>query len=257
MGDLSSRAKETLLQCELLLCEDTRHSGQLLHLAGISAPQLRSLHKFNEAGREEEVISLLHSGAVVGLVSDAGTPAIADPGARLVERCHAEGIKVSIIPGPCAFVAAYALSGFTEEAFQFLGFLPKTKTERGKLFDQMRAYPGVSVVYESPYRLKETLSEVDPRWEVVLVRELTKVYEEVLRAPAGELLKLLEGREIKGECVLVFSPCKQEVPAPEELLRHVHQIRESFSCSAKEAIELVAKTYGISQKELYRLVIRE
>ncbi len=256
LGDLSPRAQEALQQCDLLLCEDTRHTGQLLHLAGIKAKEKRSLHKFNEAEREEEVIQLLHAGKAVGLVSDAGTPGIADPGARLVARCHAEGIKVSIIPGPCAFVAAYALSGYTDEAFQFLGFLPKTRNERSKLFDKMREYSGASIVYESPYRIKETLTEVDPQWEVVMVRELTKIHEQVVRASAGELLQQLADKEVKGECVLIFSPSKKEKPSLEELVQQVHHVRESFSCSVKEAIEAVAKARGVSQKDLYRLIIR-
>lgn len=257
MGDLSPRAKQALQQCEVLLCEDTRHTGQLLSLAGIEKPRLLSLHKFNEAQREEEILEILRGGKFVGLVSDAGTPAIADPGSRLVERCHTEGIPVSIVPGPCAFVAAYALSGFAQESFQFLGFLPKTKAERKKVLDRMKEYPGVSIVYESPYRVKDTLAEVDPSWEVVLVRELTKIHEEVLRAPAGDLLQRLGEREVKGECVLLFSPTKTSVPPLQDLVGQVHHIRESFSCSVKEAIEVVAKTHGVSQKELYRMIVNK
>ena len=255
MGDLSPRAQEALGKCDLLLCEDTRHTGNLLHLAGIEAPHLRSLHKFNEAEREEEILTKLRSGACVGLVSDAGMPGISDPGARLVDRCHAEGIQVSIIPGPCAFVSAYALSGITEGPFQFLGFLPKTAGERKRFFDEMRDYPGASVVYESPQRVKESLREADPDWDVVLVRELTKLHEEVIRCKVKRLLEVLEGREVKGECVLVFLPSVREKPRLETLVEEISKIRESFSCSLKEAIEVVAKTYGVSQKELYRLMI--
>jgi 16S rRNA (cytidine1402-2'-O)-methyltransferase len=256
MGDLSPRAKEAIQQCDLLLCEDTRHTGQLLHLAGISARQLWSFHKFNEAEKEEHVLQELRAGKVVGLVSDAGTPGIADPGARLVNRCHEEGIQVSTIPGPCAFVAAYALSGYMEEAFQFFGFLPKTKAERRKIFDKMREYPGASIVYESPYRIKETLSELDPEWNVVMVRELTKIHEQVVRAQASELLDQLKDKEVKGECVLIILPSKKEKPSSDVLIQEVHHIRESFSCSVKEAIEAVAKAQGVSQKELYRLILR-
>jgi 16S rRNA (cytidine1402-2'-O)-methyltransferase len=258
LGDLSPRAKEALIQCDLLLCEDTRHTGQLLHRMEIEPRCLKSLHKFNEAQREEEIVDMLREGKSVCMVSDAGTPGIADPGARLVARCHEEGIRVSIIPGPCAFVSAYALSGSESERVQFLGFVPKGKGERDSLLSEVREYRGVSVVYESPMRIKEFLKAVeciDPDWEVVLVRELTKVFEEVLRKKVKDLIQTLADREIKGECALVFLPVTIQKPSNDELVSHVKTIREEFQCPVKEAIEVVSKRYGVPQKELYRSVL--
>lgn len=255
MGDISCRAKEALASCDLLLCEDTRHTGQFLHALGIDFCRLKSLHKFNEAQREEEVLLLLREGKKVGLVSDAGTPGIADPGARLVALCHQEGICVSIIPGACAFASAYALSGLEDCKVQFLGFAPKTSKERDSLFARMREYDGASVVYESPKRVCELISEaekIDETWEILFVRELTKVHEEVVKKKVSELAKMLSGRDLKGECVLVFYPCVIEKPSLDELAEQVGTIRDSFCCSVKEAIEVVAKQYGVSQNELYR-----
>ena len=261
LKDLSERARSALASCDCLCCEDTRHTGLLLQALKISPPRLISLHKFNEARRECEVISLLQSGKNVGLVSDAGTPAIADPGAALVDRCHLEGIRVTIIPGPCAFAAAYALAGSVCERVQFVGFLPKKRSEREKALSEMAQYEGATVVYESPRRLQETVAcaaAVEGSWELVLVRELTKIHEEVVRLPAKELAARLADREIKGECVLVFLPCqKKERPSDEQLLREIHAAQKAGGCSMKEAIEAVAGHYQLSRRELYRLAVSE
>lgn len=256
LRDLSDRAREALASCDLLCCEDTRHTGLLLQALQITPPKLLSLHKFNEASREDEVISFLQSGKNVGLVSDAGTPAIADPGAALVARCHRENIPVTAIPGPCAFATAYALSGASGSQMQFLGFLPKGHKEREEVLSQMARYDGVSVVYESPHRVHETVAcaaSVEDSWEIVLVRELTKVYEEVVRLPAKELASRLSGQVVKGECVLVFLPCPRVIrPSDEQLLREVRMVQKSGECSLKEAIEVVAAQYRLSRRDLYQ-----
>jgi 16S rRNA (cytidine1402-2'-O)-methyltransferase len=259
LKDLSERARAALASCDLLCCEDTRHTGLLLQTLQIASPKLISLHKFNEAQREEEVISLLHANKTVGLVSDAGTPAIADPGAALVARCHREGIPVTAIPGPCAFATAYALSGATCSKVQFLGFLPKGSKEREEALLQMAQYDGASVVYESPNRLVETVccaAVVEESWEIVLVRELTKIHEQVVRLPAKELAVRLKGQNVKGECALVFLPCpKKERPSDEQLLCEVRAVHKRNECSLKEAIEVVASQYRLSRRDLYQLCI--
>ena len=261
LRDLSDRAREALASCDLLCCEDTRHTGLLLKTLQIEPPKLLSLHKFNESSREDEVISLLQSGKNVGLVSDAGTPAIADPGAALVARCHRENLPVTAIPGPCAFATAYALSGATGSQMQFLGFLPKGHKERDEVLLQMARYDGVSVVYESPHRVLETVScaaKIEDTWEIVLVRELTKVYEEVVRLPAKALASRLGAQTVKGECVLVFLPCPQVIkPSDEQLLCEVRVIQKSGECSLKEAIEVVAAQYRLSRRDLYQLCIED
>jgi 16S rRNA (cytidine1402-2'-O)-methyltransferase len=259
LKDLSERARAALCSCDFLCCEDTRHTGLLFQALQLTPPRLLSLHKFNEAHREDEVISLLRSGMTVGLVSDAGTPAIADPGAALVARCHREGIPVTALPGPCAFATAYALSGATCSRMQFLGFLPKGDREREGVLAEMAQYDGASAVYESPNRLLETVScaaALEGSWEVVLVRELTKVYEEVVRLPAKELASRLSTRTVKGECVLVFLPCpKIGRPSDEQLLCEIRTVQKTGACSLKEAIEVVAQQYRLSRRDLYQLCI--
>ena len=259
LGDISERARSIFSSCDLVLCEDTRHTGLLFQSLQIVPPKLLSLHKFNEASREEEILSLLREEKRVALVSDAGTPGIADPGMALVARCHREGIPVSIIPGPCAFAAAYALSGDMSEKMQFLGFLPKHKEELMTGLREMYRYSGSSVVYESPHRIQETVAlaaSVDGSWEIVLVRELTKIYEEVVRLPAVKLLDHLSGRTIKGECVLVFLPCPHATrPSDDELIAEVVSVRERFSCALKEAVDVVSKHHHLPLRELYQLCV--
>jgi 16S rRNA (cytidine1402-2'-O)-methyltransferase len=259
LGDISERARSALALCDLVLCEDTRHTGLLFQSLHIPPPRLLSLHRFNEASREDEIIAHLKEGKNIVLVSDAGLPCIADPGTALIARCHFEKIPVTAIPGPCAFATAYALSGALCNKMQFLGFLPKQKEELLATLHEMYQYPGASVVYESPHRVKETLAaavSIDSAWEIVLVRELTKVFEEVVRLPAAGLAARLEDREVKGECSLVFLPAGSlPRPSNEQLLEEVASARSRFSCSLKEAVDMVSKNYRMSQRELYQVCI--
>ena len=259
LGDISERARSALASCDCVLCEDTRHTGILFQSLHIPPPRFLSLHRFNEAKREQEILSLLREDKNVVLVSDAGLPGIADPGMALIARCHREKIPATAIPGPCACATAYALSGALCDAMQFLGFLPKPKEELVAKLIEMYRYPGASVAYESPNRVKETVQtavSIDPSWEIVLVRELTKIHEEVVRLPAQELGDRLEKQLVKGECTLVFLP-SHSAPRPSDhlLIEEVASVRSQFSCSLKEAVEVVAKHHRLPQRELYQLCI--
>ena len=264
LRDLSDRAKETLSTCDLLLCEDTRHSATLFQALGIPSPKKMSLHKFNEASREEEILSLLKAGSHIALISDAGTPGISDPGSALVARCHEENIPVTIVPGPCAFASAYALSGSTSERVQFVEFLPKKEKERRSLLQELLCYEGATVAYESPKRLKETISyaaDIAPSWKITLVRELTKLHEEVLSMNAKALYETLtsvRGTSVRGECTIVFHlyPHKTSL-SEEELIGQVENVRNSFSCPLKEAVEIVSHQNKISQRTLYQACIQK
>ncbi len=261
LGDISERARLVLASCDCILCEDTRHTGQLLHALHIVPSRLLSLHRWNEASREDESIALLREGKTVALVSDAGLPGISDPGMGLIARCHREHIPITAIPGPCAFATAYALSGDVSCRMQFVGFLPKKIEELTAMLVEIYRFPGASVAYESPHRLQKTVAravEIDPLWEIVLVRELTKVHEEVVRVSARALHDRLQRSSIKGECMLVFMPRGDvERPINEQLIEEIATVRSRFSCSVKEAIEVVAKHRSLPQRELYQLCIEQ
>jgi 16S rRNA (cytidine1402-2'-O)-methyltransferase len=259
LTDISERVKRELTSVDYLLTEDTRHTAHLFSALCLTPPQMFSLHKFNEAARLSEIVSLLKEGKKVGLVSDAGMPGISDPGALLVALCHKEKIPVSVLPGPSAFVCAFAVSGIVELPFQFLGFLPKADGELSEKLSFIREYPGSSVAYESPHRfvrLLEKISSIDPHWEIVIVRELSKIHEEIIRSPAEELLAYFAAKEVKGEIVVVFTKIekKQQLGAA-ELVQQVKNTRERFSCSVKEAVEIVASMNNCSKREVYQLCL--
>lgn len=214
LNDITLRAIETLKSCDLVLCEDTRHSRKLTSHYNISTP-LKSYHKFNEAKMENIVIELLQAGKSIALISDAGTPGISDPGARLVKLCRERGLPVTSLPGPCAAITALTLSGLDTERFQFVGFLPKKKSELKAILQECCRYPGTTIAYESPHRLKNVLSliqEMAPSKRVSVARELTKIYEELQTGTAAELLLRWQESEVKGEIVLLIAPGGKKPP---------------------------------------------
>ncbi|MBI2743683.1 MAG: 16S rRNA (cytidine(1402)-2'-O)-methyltransferase [Chlamydiales bacterium] len=206
LGDITLRALETLRACDYVLCEDTRRSQRLLAHYEIRKP-LKSYHKFNERRRSAEVIADLKAGLNVGLVTDAGTPGICDPGEILVKLCHENSLEVTAIPGACAAVTALSISGFSTERFQLLGFLPKKKGQLTRILEEQLAYPGTSIFYESPYRVLKTLeilNTIAPDLQVAVIRELTKLHEENARGTPQELIARFTAKKPKGEIVLLF-----------------------------------------------------
>jgi 16S rRNA (cytidine1402-2'-O)-methyltransferase len=205
LGDISFRAIEILKSCDYLLCEDTRHSVLLLQKYEIKKP-LKSYHKFCEARKETEIMEDLKNGKTIGLITDAGTPGIADPGERLVASCVVHSIPVVPIPGPCALIQALCASGLETSLFQFCGFLPKKSGQLQKAIANILEYPGTSICYESPMRILRVLKEIysqDSQRQIVIARELTKKFEEFIHGTAEEILNLLDQRVIKGELVLL------------------------------------------------------
>jgi 16S rRNA (cytidine1402-2'-O)-methyltransferase len=206
LGDVTERAREVLAAADVIAAEDTRHSGMLLHHLSIAKPLL-SYHEHNEAMRTAELIGRLRAGANVALVTDAGTPAISDPGARLVRACAEEGLAYTVLPGPCAAITALVGSGLDASAFFFGGFLPVKSGQRQTALTAALEREETSIFYESPHRLLrslEVLVELAPERLACVARELTKKFEEYRRSFPAELVAHYTAHPPKGEiCLLV------------------------------------------------------
>ena len=206
LEDITLRALRVLKECDVVAAEDTRHSGQLLKHFGISKPLL-SYFQFNEAKRSEDILERLRRGEKVALVTDAGSPGISDPGERVVKAALEAGFRVEAVPGACALISALISSGLPTDEFHFVGFLAHKSGQRRRRLEELGSVPGTLVLYESPYRvvkLLEELSELYPERPVVLARELTEKFEEVLRGNPRELLELMQKKSIKGEFVVLL-----------------------------------------------------
>ena len=248
MGDLSPRAAETLRRAAVVAAEDTRTSGALVRGTG-SVARLVSLTEHNVEERIPQILPVAREG-VVALVSDAGTPAIADPGARLVAAAHREGIHVFAVAGPSALAAARSVSGFDGADAHFLGFLPRQRGERTELLNRARAAASILVFFESPNRLGRTLGELaelhgDP--ETVVCRELTKLHEEVARGRASELAGRFAAT--RGECVVVVEVPPRE-GAAESMRELLGAMKRAGARRAAAAAE-VAKLTGCRREEAY------
>jgi 16S rRNA (cytidine1402-2'-O)-methyltransferase len=207
LKDVTLRALETLASCDYLLCEDTRHSRVLLNHYNIKVP-LKSFHLFNESSKEQSVIDDLKIGKAIGLLSDAGSPGISDPGERLVRRCRLEGLEVTPIPGPCAAIAALSTSGLSSIRFQFFGFLPRKKGKLKRALEGMLAYEGTSICYESPFRLLSTLkmlTTLDPARTCAVAREMTKKFETHIQGSSQKLFTHFSASKPKGEVVIMIA----------------------------------------------------
>ena len=205
MEDITLRAIRTLRDCDLVAAEDTRHTGILLKRLCLAKRQV-SIHKFNEAKRAGEIISMLEQGGTVALVSDAGSPGISDPGQRVVKALLAVGLRVEPVPGACSLIAGITASGLPTDEFHYCGFLPVKSGQRAKRLAKLLELSGTLALYESPYRITKLLgelAELAPAREVVLARELTKKFEQIQRGTATELLEHYGEKKPKGEFVVL------------------------------------------------------
>lgn len=208
LGDLSPRAVSALAGAGYIYCEDTRRTLKLLSHAGIAGPRLVAHHRFNEAATTEAAMGRLKAGAVIALVSDAGTPLVSDPGGRLVRAALSEGYEVEAVPGPSATLAALVVSGLAGDRWCFEGFVPRKGRDRAERLAAVAAETDRAVViFEAPYRAQRLLDDLvaacGPDRPVALCRELTKLHEEVWRGPVGEGAELLRARKPRGEYVVV------------------------------------------------------
>lgn len=261
LGDISPRALEILNSVDVIICEDTRHSAILLNHYKISKP-LVSYHKFNEVERSEKLIGEMKKGKTMALISDAGTPGISDPGAFLVSLCHQNGIKVIPLPGPCAMTTALSASGFTLDRFQFIGFFPRKEQELKQVLLDAIGYNGVTIGYESPKRLLDTLdllTSLAPQIMVCAAKELTKVYEEIVIRSASEQLDYWKAKcPLKGEFVVLISSSSTNQENPWHAfspLEHVAFLERQYDLSRKEAIKLAAELRGVPKRDVYQQII--
>jgi 16S rRNA (cytidine1402-2'-O)-methyltransferase len=258
LADASPRALEALRQADLIACEDTRTSRTLLVHHGIAA-RVVPLHAHNERAASERLLGALRAGKNVSLISDAGTPAISDPGALLVAAAHREGIRVVPVPGPNAALAAYSASGFAADSFLFVGFLPAARGARRKALAALEAACPV-IIYEAPHRVLETVQDLCERFggtrELLIARELTKKFEELARLPLAEAgaWLLAQPHRQQGEFVLVLGPdSAPRAPDRVEGERVLGLLLKELPAS--DAAKLAARITGLPRAELYALAL--
>ena len=260
LKDITLRALETLKTCDLVLCEDTRHSKVLLDHYNIKKP-LKSYHKFNETEKLEEILTLLSQGSNIALITDAGTPCIQDPGAILVKACYVNKLPVTAIPGASALTMALSLCAEDQGPFQFVGFFPKKQQALKEALLTTLDYKGLSAAYVAPHDVLDVLEMIvslEPHREIFLIKELTKLHEPSYQGCASSVFETLKQSVNKGEFVLVIKQGLEKNPyidlSPEE---HVAYLEKTFNLQKKEALKLAAKQRGVSKRDLYSLFMRK
>ena len=253
LEDLTLRAKKVLEQVSLIACEDTRVTGKLLRRFQITTKML-SYHEHNELQRTPELVARLEEGSDIALVSDAGTPLVSDPGYRLVRAARERGISVRAVPGPSAPIAALSVSGLPTSPVTFIGFVPTKGAPRRRALEAAGKAPGTIVLFESAGRIARTLAllaeELGAR-PAVLLREMTKRYEEHREGTLVELAEAMEGERLRGELTLVIGP---ERPAPPVDIGNLGARFEALrreGLSAREASKRLAKELGLSARDVY------
>ncbi|HQA04482.1 MAG TPA: 16S rRNA (cytidine(1402)-2'-O)-methyltransferase [Thermodesulfovibrio thiophilus] len=252
LDDITLRALETLKKVDFIACEDTEHSLKLLNYYGIKK-SLISYWSEKEKVRAEEIINKIKSGHSVALITDAGTPGISDPGAVIIQRAIEENIEIIPVPGPTALITALSISGLSSEEFTFIGFLPVKQAQRRKKLLELSSEKRTLVFYEAPHRILQSLHDMlevlDDR-RACIARELTKMFEEVLRGRLSELIEKLENSKIAGEYVIVVEGITETPQTVDEALKEVKELMKKGK-GRKEAVKIIAELYGLSKKELY------
>lgn len=256
LGDLPPRAVEVLARAELVCCEDTRRTGKLLQHAGVRAERLAVANEHTEFHRIDEVLAVLGAGGDVAVVTDAGTPGISDPGERLVRAAIDAGHPVAAVPGPAAAVVALTISGLPTDRYVFEGFLPRSGRERAERLADLADEPRTLVLYEAPHRIERTIADLSAALggdrRIAVCRELTKLYEEVVRGtlatidvgtPRGEYVLVVEGR-----------PPDRAV-VDDDSLRAALRAQMAAGASKKDAVAQVVASTGASKRHVYALAI--
>lgn len=269
LEDMTLRGLRVLRSVDRIACEDTRQTQKLLNHFGISTPTV-SYHLHNESRRAEELLEQLTNGARIAVVSDAGTPGIADPGHEIATAAIAAGVSVFPVPGANAAISALIASGLVTENFTFHGFLPAKEGQRRTALEELRercskrtSAQGTQIFYEAPHRIQETMADIEAIFGasqyLVIARELTKVHEEFLRGPVSELRVEVQQRpSLRGEMVLLFEPVIATVtPAGGSIANEVAALMQKESLTEKDALKRVARDRGIGKSEAYRELQRE
>lgn len=253
LEDITLRALRILKEVDIIAAEDTRHTKKLLSYYEISKP-LMSYWGEKEKVKSNEVLEKLYDGQSVALVSDAGTPGISDPGSVLIKKAIEAGIRVISVPGPSALIAALSISGLSTHEFTFVGFLPARKSQRQKVLRDLSLETKTIVFYEAPHRILETVSDMEKLFgdrKAAVVKEISKLYEEVFRGSISELFNKLRESTIAGEYVIVIEGKQEEKRhATDEILLEVKSLMKK-GLGRKEAVKKIAEAYGLSKREIY------
>lgn len=266
LDDMTFRVLDTLREVDVIAAEDTRNSIKLLNRFEIKTP-MTSYHEYNKVEKAEKLISMLQEGKNIALITDAGTPAISDPGEVLVQMCHKNGVPVTSLPGACACITALTLSGLSTRRFCFEAFLPADKNERRDILADLKEESRTIILYEAPHHLKATLAELyDTLGErkITLCRELTKKFETIMPTTLSEAISFYEENEPKGEYVLVLEGKSIET-RKEEKQKEWQQLSieehmdfyESQGMDRKEAMKKVAKDRGLSKRDVYQYLLEK
>jgi 16S rRNA (cytidine1402-2'-O)-methyltransferase len=256
LGDITLRAIAVLARADAVLCEDTRHSRTLLSHFGVGTPA-RPYHEHNAAKERPRVLADLAAGQRIALISDAGTPLVSDPGWKLVREAIDAGHRVEALPGASATLSALAVAGLPTDAFLFAGFLPPKSAGRRTRIAELAAVPATLVFFEAPSRIAETLADLaavlGPR-PAALARELTKLHEEVRRAPLDRLAADLDGETLKGEAVILVGPPQQGEVSDDDIAARLAAALEQMSL--RDAAKAVADALGVPKSRVYDLGLR-
>lgn len=265
LDDITFRVLQTLKEVDLIAAEDTRHSIKLLNHFEIKTP-MTSYHEYNKVDKARYLVEQMKNGVSVALITDAGTPAISDPGEELVRQCYEAGIEVTSLPGPAACITALTLSGLSTRRFAFEAFLPADKKERQRILEELINETRTIMLYEAPHHLVRTIAELLETLgerRLTLCRELTKKYETAWQTTFSQALEYFEKEEPRGEYVLVI-----EGKNPEELLKEKQQDWQRMSVEEhvawyeeqgtdhKEAMRLAAKDRGVSKRDIYQALLK-
>ena len=259
LEDITLRALRVLKEVDMIAAEDTRHTQILLSHHDIHTP-LTSYHEHNEKTKSQELVTRLARGQNVALVSDAGTPAISDPGFRLVVRAIRAGVRIIPVPGASALTAVLSASGLPTDRFVFEGFLPARKTQRRERLQTLRDETRTLIFFEAPHRLKDTLGDIREllgNREAVLAREVSKIHEEFLRGPASELVRALGSDAIRGEVTLIISGSSGLPGVSEDRLKAEILELKGKGLRVKEIAEVLGEKFGYPKKDIYRLALHE